>query len=121
VPEVLWVVGLMLLFAGVGAVRLVPWTALLSAGNALMLGSAALGVPLEVIYYALLAAVLTWAGHRPAGWYWRPFEHHHLLSRKQKLMVLPWFFAGALSFLSIVFGIAITVLGMVAAAVQAAR
>ncbi len=117
-PEALWVVGLLLLFGAVGAARLVAWTTLLAAGNSLMLGSAALGVPLELLYYALLAATLSWNGTRPRGWYWRPFEHHHLLGRGQKLLVLPWFFAGALSFLAIVLGIAVTLLGMVAAAIQ---
>jgi hypothetical protein len=119
VPEVLWVVGLLLLFGAVGAVQLVPWVTLIQIGNALMLDSAALGVPLELVYYALLGGILTWTGQRPNGWYWRPFLHHHLLSRGQKLLVLPWFFAGALSFLSITLGIAVALLGMLAAAVQA--
>ena len=70
------------------------------------------------MYFTALGVALTWTGRRPLGWYWRPFLHHHLLSARQKFWVLPWFLTGALSFLGIVFGIAITVLGMIAAAIQ---
>jgi hypothetical protein len=118
VPEIVWVAAVMLLLGAVGVVELVPWLQLLSAGNALMLRSAALGVPLELIYFVTLGVVLTRTGQRPHGWYWRPFQHHHLLTRPQKLLVLPWFVSGALTFLSIVLGIAIAVLGMIGAVVQ---
>jgi hypothetical protein len=118
VPELVWVAAVMLLLGAVGAVELVPWVQLLSSGNALMLDSAALGIPLEIVYFVALAIALTRAGQRPRGWYWRSFQHHHLLTRLQKFLVLPWFVLGALSFLSIVLGIAIAVLGMIGAIVQ---
>jgi hypothetical protein len=118
VPEVVWVVGVMLLLGAVGAVELVPWVQLVNSGNALMLNSAAIGVPLELVYFATLFVALTRGGQRPQGWYWRPFQHHHLLTRRQKLVVLPFYATGALTFLSSVLGIAVTVLGMIGAVVQ---
>src|SRR5262245_29935073 len=117
-PEVLWVLALLLLLGGLSAVQLVPWQNLLGVGYDLMLNSAGIGIPLELVYFVTLALALKHSGRLPHGWYWRTFEHHHLLSRAQRLLVLPWFFTGALAFLGIVFGIAVTVLGMIAAVVQ---
>jgi hypothetical protein len=116
--EVLWVTAMLLLMGAFGAVRLVPWLDILWAGKIMMLGSAGIGVPLEIVYFTTLGAALSWSGRRPAGWYWRPFLHHHLLSPRQKLVVLPWYMTGALAFVGIVLGIGVTVLGMIAAAVQ---
>ena len=117
-PEIIWVVAVMLLLGAVGAVQVVPWAQLIGSGNALMLDSAALGIPLELVYFVALGVALTYTGRRPRGWYWRPFQHHHLLSRAQKLLVYPFYVSGALAFLSIVIGIAVTVLGMIGAVVQ---
>ena len=116
--EALLVLAMLLLIGAFGAVKLVPWDQLLTFGKALMLGSAAFGIPLEAVYFTALGIALTGSGRRPLGWYWRPFLHHHLLSARQKFCVLPWFVTGALAFIGIVFGIAITVLGMIAAAMQ---
>jgi hypothetical protein len=118
VPEIVWVVAVMLLLGAVGAVELVPWVQLVNSGNALMLDSAAIGIPLELVYFVMLFVALTHSGKRPQGWYWRPFQHHHLLTRPQKLVVLPFYVTGALTFVSIVLGIAVTVLGMIGAVVQ---
>jgi hypothetical protein len=117
-PEALWVLSLLLLLGALGAVRLVPWSDLLAFGYELMLDSATLGIPIEGVYFLALWLALRYSGRLPQGWYWKSFEHHHLLTPRQKLLVLPWFFTGALAFLGIVLGIAITMLGMVAAAVQ---
>lgn len=117
-PEIVWVIGVVLLLCAVGAVELVPWIQLINSGNALMLNGAALGIPLELIYFVTLGIALTRTRQRPRGWYWRTFQHHHLLTRTQKVLVLPWFVAGALTFLCIVLGIVITVLGMIGAVVQ---
>jgi hypothetical protein len=118
VPEIVWVVAVVLLLFAVGAVELVPWVQLIDAGNTLMLHSATLGIPLELIYFVALGIALTQTGNRPRGWYWRTFQHHHLLTRTQRVLVLPWFVAGALAFLCIVLGIVIAVLGMIGAIVQ---
>jgi hypothetical protein len=116
--EALLVMAMLLVIGAFGAVKVVPWDQLLSFGKLLMLGSASFGIPLEAVYFTLLGLALTYSGRRPDGWYWRPFLHHHLLSSRQKVWVLPWFVSGALSFVGIVFGIVITVLGMIAAAMQ---
>src|SRR5690348_10658318 len=111
--ELLWVAALLLLVGAWAAVGLVPGDALVLAGRSVMLGSAALGIPLELVYFALLGWALHTNGATPEGWYWRSFAHHHLLSPRQRLIVLPPFYAGALAFLGIGLGIAITVLGFV--------
>lgn len=117
-PEIVWVAAVMLLLGAVGAVQLVPFMQLLSGGNALMLNSAALGIPLEVVYFVSLGVALSRNGTLPPGWFWRPFQHHHLLTRGQKLWIYPWYASGALAFLAVVLGIAVTVLGMIGAVVQ---
>ncbi len=117
-PEVVWVVGIVLLLGALGLVQVVPWPDLMRAGYDLMLDSAGLGIPLELLYFASLAIALRQSGRLVTGWYWKPFLHHHLLTREQKFLVLPWFITGSLAFLGIVLGIALTVLGMIAAVVQ---
>ncbi|MGD8859445.1 MAG: hypothetical protein PVI30_05495 [Myxococcales bacterium] len=117
-PELLWVIGVLMLIGAAGAIELVPWPLIVESGNDLMLASAALGIPLEIAYFLLLWLCLRHGGAPPAGWYWVSFKHHHLLGRAQRWLVLPLFYAGALSFLGIVFGIATVLLGMLAAAVQ---
>ena len=112
--ELLWVIGLLALVSAWAAVRLVPGFVIVFAGQTLMLGSAAVGIPLELVYFALLAWALHANGEVPKGWYWRSFAHHHLLTRQQRLWVLPPFYAGALAFLGIGLGIAIVVLGFIA-------
>src|ERR1041384_7301661 len=104
-PEALWVIGMLLLTGAFAAIKLVAWIDLLWVGKTLMLDSAALGIPLEAAYFAVLGASLSWSGAKPRGWFWRPFQHHHLLSRGQRLLVLPLFGAGSLAFLGIVLGI----------------
>jgi hypothetical protein len=79
-----------------------------------MLRSAALGIPLEIIYFGLLAWALWANGDAPGGWYQRSFEHHSRLQPWQRFWILPPFYAGALAFFGIVVGIAISLLGFVA-------
>lgn len=113
--ETLWVLGMLLAFAGYAAVRTVPADQLLIAGQYVMLGSAALGVPLELLYFGLLAWALHANHDAPRRWYLRSFEHHFRLRPWQRLWILPPFYAGALAFLGIVLGIAISLLGFSAA------
>jgi hypothetical protein len=120
-PELLWVLGLLAVVCAAATVELVPWPVLLEGGNTFMLASAAIGVPVELVYYLLLAIALAYAGRRPSGWFWRPFQHHHLLGPRQRWLVLPWFYTGALAFVAIVLGIAVVLLGMLAAVVQSGR
>lgn len=109
--ELLWVMGLLSLVGAWAAVGLVPGDVLVYAGQSVMLSAAAIGVPLELLYFGLLAYTLHVNGAAPKGWYWRSFAHHHLLTPRQRLVVLPPFYGGALAFLGIGLGIAIVVLG----------
>lgn len=111
--EALWVLGLLLLVGAYAVIGLVPGDVLVMAGQYVMLGSAAVGVPLELAYFALLAWALSSNRDAPKGWYWRSFAHHHLLTREQRFIVLPPFYIGALAFLGIALGIAIVLLGFV--------
>lgn len=111
--EALWVAGLLLVVCAYAAVGLVPGDVLVVTGQALMLGSAAVGLPLELLYFALLAWALRENDAMPKGWYWRSFAHHHLLTQQQRFIVLPPFYAGALAFLGIALGIAIVLLGFI--------
>jgi hypothetical protein len=112
--EVLWVLGLLLAVAGYAAVSVVPADELVMAGQYVMFRSAALGVPLEVVYFGLLAWALRTNGGAPPRWYMRSFEHHFRLQAWQRLWILPPFYAGALAFLGIILGILISLLGFAA-------
>jgi len=112
-PELLWVVGALLLIFSFSAGSLWGWDRLLATGNDLMLGAALVAIPLELIYYVLLGLTLYTAGTVPRGWYWRPFAHHHLLSARQRLLVLPFFYSSALGFLAIVIGIVLALFSIV--------
>ena len=111
--ELFWVLGLLAIIGAWAAVGLVPGDALVYGGQYLMLTAAALGIPLELLYFALLAWALHFNGQPPKGWYWRSFDHHHGLTPLQRQLVLPPFYAGALAFLAIGLGIAIVVLGFI--------
>jgi hypothetical protein len=112
--EALWVLGILLTICALAVAKLVPADQLVSVGQQVMLGAAAFGVPLEVVYFALLAWALHKNGNAPRGWYWRSFEHHHLLQTWQRRVILPPFILGALAFLGIVLGIVISLLGFAA-------
>lgn len=111
--ELLWVLGLLAVIGAYATIGLVSGDVLVMVGQYIMLGSAALGLPLELLYFGLLAWALHANGGAPKGWYWRSFAHHHLLTRQQRFIVLPPFYAGALAFLGIALGIAIVLLGFV--------
>ncbi len=111
-PIELIIVGAILLcFAAIAALALAPPLALLKAGVALGIGAAAIGVPLQIIYFAALRAVLNKSGVLPKGWYWRTFAHHHLLNKHQRKFVLPWFWAGFVAFVVVSLGLLIVLLG----------
>lgn len=111
--ETLWVVLALFVMLLLGAARAVPFLELIALGQSVMLYGAGIGVPLEIVYFGALAVCLRLAGKTPAGWYWRSFEHHHLLTPQQRWLVLPFFFLGALSFLVATIGIAIVVTAIV--------
>jgi hypothetical protein len=116
--EVMWAGLLLLALAAFSVSAMFPWEQVMTIGRDIMLSSGAVGIPLELVYFTLLGIALGRPGPRPAGWYWRSFLHHHLLSRRARKLVLPWFYAGALCFAGIGLGILIVVLGFVAAVRQ---
>ncbi|MDB4975892.1 MAG: hypothetical protein JWN48_4233 [Myxococcaceae bacterium] len=116
--EAVWALAIVLILGALAAVGLFSWFDLIEAGQVFMLRSAALGIPLELLYFALLALAIGRRADCPKGWYWRSFMHHHLLSRSQRWWVLPWFYLGALAFLGIVLGIGLVMLGLLAALQQ---
>lgn len=113
--EAAWAFAVLVLLAAVTATVLVPWQSLLEIGQGVMLSASAVGIPLEIVYFALLGLALRVNGGAPQGWYWRSFLHHHLLTPSQRRWVLPWFYAGAFAFLCIGLGIVLVVLAFVAA------
>jgi hypothetical protein len=119
VLEALWALGLLVVLGAVTATALFPWQDLLETGQAIMLWAGAVGIPLELMYFGLLAWALGRSRTPPVGWYWRSFLYHDELTRFQKRLILPWFFAGALSFAAIAFGILLVLLAFVAAVRQA--
>lgn len=112
--EALWVLGILVIVCALAITRLVAADQLVIGGQQLMLAAAAFGVPLEALYFVLLAWALHANGDAPRGWYWRSFDHHHRLRAWQRYCVLPPFYLGALAFLGIVLGIAISLLGFFA-------
>lgn len=114
-----WALGVVLLIGAITAAELLGFAGLVVLGQRVMLGSAAVGIPLELLYYSLLAFALSRKGARPAGWYWRPFVHHVALDARARRLILPIFYLGALAFAGIVLGIALVMLAFVAAAREA--
>lgn len=110
------VIGLLALFVLVGVARSIPWHVLLEYGQQMMLGAAAVGIPLELVYFLLLGGALWHSGDPPRGWYWRSFEHHHRIEPAMRWLVLPPFYLGALAFLVITLGISVVVLALIMAA-----
>ena len=116
--EAAWALLLLLVLGAITAARTFAWGELVELGQALMLRAAAIGIPVELVYFALLALAIRKHPACPKGWYWRSFEHHPLLTRAQRLRVLPFFYLGALSFLGIAIGIGLVLLGALTALQQ---
>ncbi|HET8936294.1 MAG TPA: hypothetical protein VFN67_22780, partial [Polyangiales bacterium] len=114
--ETLWVFGLLLVAVAYAAVSSIAGDQIVLVGLDVMLSAAAIGIPLEALYFLLLALALHTNHRAPKGWYWRSFEHHGLLSTAQRMYILPFFYTGALAFLGIVIGISICILGFLALA-----
>ena len=57
-------------------------------------------------------ARLMHAPHLKVTEVWRPFAHHHLLSTRQRWLVLPVFWAAALAFVAILLAISTVLLGL---------
>lgn len=116
--ELFWAFLVLLALGAVTATVLVPWQDLLETGQSLMLSSAAIGIPLEILYFALLGYLLGRGRERPKGWQWRSFAYHHELTPRARLLVMPLFIGGALAFLLSALGIGLVLIAFVAAARQ---
>ncbi|MEY3012118.1 MAG: hypothetical protein RIT45_853 [Pseudomonadota bacterium] len=104
--ELLAVVVFLGLIATGGAVFLLPWETLATAGAYLLGLGAAFGIPTGVLYHVHLARALGARGLLPEGWYWRPIELHPLLEDgRERRWVLLWCGMGALGFLVMVLGL----------------
>ena len=106
-------IGLFLLLISV--LLTLPSESVMVWGTTIMLGGAAVGLPLELYYFTALAVALGRRSVLPRGWYWRSFAHHHLLEGTERWIVLPAFYAGALAFVVCMLGIVVAMTGLVAA------
>jgi hypothetical protein len=116
--EIGWALLLLLVLGAITAARWFGWSELVELGQTLMLRSSGVGIPLELVYFTLLAITIRKHSACPKGWYWRSFEHHHLLTATQRRYVLPFFYLGALAFLGIAIGIGMVLLGAISALQQ---
>lgn len=114
--ETLIVVALLALLAGAGwAALLLPWQVIVVAGAALAAAGLLFGVPTGFYYHLRLHAQLAPRGVLPARWWWSPVKFHRHLRADERGRVMPWFYAGAIGFLLIVLGCAITLFGLLLA------
>lgn len=112
--ETAFAIGIALFLLLIAGLLTLPSTAVMIGGNTIMLAGAAVGLPLELYYFTALFAVLTRRSVLPKGWYWRSFDHHHLLEGGERWVVLPAFYAGALAFVVCMLGIVVALTGLVA-------
>jgi hypothetical protein len=91
---------------------LLSWQSIVAAGAACALLGLAVGLPTSLYYHLCLHRALHPRGLLPAGWWWNPIRYHALLGSAERRRVLPWFYAGALSFGLIVFGCGLARLGL---------
>jgi hypothetical protein len=114
--ETLIVLVLLLLLSGAGwAALLLPWQAIAIAGAVCAGFGLLLGVPTGVFYHVRLHAELAPRGVLSARWWWNPVQFHRHLAEHERGRVMPWFYAGAIGFVLIVIGCAITLLGVMLA------
>jgi len=97
VRETAFVLSFFALAAGIslGVAYVAEYDAL-HAGWVFMIQLGLASVVCEVLYFQALFVSLRANGEVPERWYERSFDHHHLLSLRQKVLVLPFFWAGAL-------------------------
>jgi hypothetical protein len=118
VREAAWSLAILALLGALALVQALGAEALVLFGRDMMVRAAALGLPLELVYFAALGHVLRRSGGAPRGWYWRSFEHHHRLMPGARRWVLPWFYLGTLAMLAIVLGVVLVVLALVGVALR---
>jgi hypothetical protein len=111
--EALIVLALLIVLAGLGWMSiLLSWQTMLAVGAACALAGLAVGLPTSLYYHVCLHRALHPRGLLPAGWWWNPIRYHARLGAGERRRVLPWFYAGALSFGLIVLGCGLAALGL---------
>jgi len=111
--ETLIVLALLMVLVVLGWMTiLLSWQAIVAAGAACALAGLAVGLPTSFYYHLCLYRALHPRGLLPARWWWSPIRYHVLLDPAERRRVLPWFYAGALSFALIVIGCGLTALGL---------
>jgi hypothetical protein len=110
--EALYVVGLVGAMIVLGAMAvLLPLESLVFAGVACVVVGSIVGFPAGFYYHVQLYRCLARRGAVPRSFVWHPTRYHAELSAEERRDVLPWFVAGALGFVLIVFGYATLSLG----------
>ena len=118
VREAAFAVAITLLLLLMALVLTLPPDTVMLGGRDVMLAAGLTGIPIEVVYFAALGVALARRSVLPAGWYWRSFDHHHLLLGRERWIVLPWFYAGAVAFVICMLGIVVAGTGLVAIALR---
>lgn len=97
--------GLLGAVCGLGALLLLPWETLATAGLWLIAVGFVVGVPTGVQYHLELYRRLKPTGLLPDNWYWNPISCNDLLAEQDRPRVLAWCFAGAAGFMVILAGV----------------
>ena len=103
--ETLIAMGVLGLVCALGALLLLPWETLATAGMWLIVGGFLVGLPTGVQYHIELYRSLKPSGLLPDNWYWNPIEFNDLLPDDDRNRVLAWCYAGAAGFFVILAGV----------------
>ncbi|MCP4674868.1 MAG: hypothetical protein GY854_05035 [Deltaproteobacteria bacterium] len=116
--ELLLVIVLVVVFAALGAVALVSWRTLFYVSIWLVVIGIVVGVPTGFIYHVLLYRKLKPRDEIPRGWVWGPIRLNAKLTPRERLLVLPWCYVGAMGFFVIIVGFVLIVASMILAQSQ---
>lgn len=105
--------GIVALLLGLGALAALPWEMLLQVGFGAVILGMLVGLPTGTWYHVELYRALIRARAKRKGWIWNPTAFHRHVPREDRRRFLPWFYAGGLSFVVIVFGIVVAAAGLI--------
>jgi len=107
--ELLWVALIFVGVPGAGALfAWIPWQTQLWLGVVLVALGAAGSFPTGALYHLRLYQALRRGGSAPRGWWLHPTALHDRLDPADRRTVMPWFYAGATSFVLVLLGGALT-------------
>ena len=106
--------GILLCLGTTAVVFRLPWDQQFFVGPALLVIGGLAGLPTSALYHVQLRRHLSRHGALPPRWWLSPTPLHGRLSDAERRAVMPWFYAGAMSF-------AVTVSGGLLALVAAWR